>query len=40
METICEGAFYGCSSLTEVIFHDFFGLEDWAFSKTQIKLYT
>ena len=40
VEMFREGCFYGCSSLTEVIFHDFFGLEDWAFSKTQIKLYT
>ena len=40
VEMFREGCFYGCSSLTEVIFNDFFGLEDWAFSKTQIKLYT
>ena len=34
-----EGCFYGCSSLNDVTFNEFFGLEDWAFSKTQIKLY-
>ena len=34
-----EGAFYGCTSLNNVVFNEFFGLEDWAFSKTQITLY-
>ena len=34
-----EGCFYGCASLTEVTFGPYFGLEDWAFSKTPVKLY-
>ena len=34
-----EGAFYGCSNLTDVTFGPYFGLEDWAFSKTPVKLY-
>ena len=34
-----EGCFYGCSNLTDVTFGPYFGLEDWAFSKTPIKLY-
>ena len=40
VEMFREGCFYGCSSLTDVTFNEFFGLEDWAFSKTPIKLYT
>ena len=40
VEMFREGCFYGCSSLTDVTFNAFFGLEDWAFSKTPIKLYT
>ena len=39
VEMFREGAFYGCSSLNDVTFNEFFGLEDWAFSKTLIKLY-
>ena len=34
-----EGCFYGCSNLTDVTFGPYFGLEDWAFSKTPVKLY-
>ena len=40
VEMFREGCFYGCSSLTDITFNEYFGLEDWAFSKTQIKLYT
>ena len=39
VEMFREGCFYGCSSLNDVTFNEFFGLEDWAFSKTQITLY-
>ena len=39
VEMFREGCFYGCSSLNDVTFNEFFGLEDWAFSKTLIKLY-
>ena len=39
VEMFREGAFYGCTSLNNVVFNEFFGLEDWAFSKTQITLY-
>ena len=39
VEMFREGCFYGCSSLKDVTFNEFFGLEDWAFSKTQITLY-
>ena len=34
-----EGCFYGCSNLTDVTFGPYFGLEDFAFSKTPVKLY-
>ena len=34
VEMFREGAFYGCSSLSDVTFPDFFGVEDWAFTKT------
>jgi hypothetical protein len=34
-----EGCFYGCSNLTDVTFGPYFGLEDWAFSKTPVVLY-
>ena len=40
VEMFREGCFYGCSSLTDITFGAFFSLEDWAFSKTPIKLYT
>lgn len=33
-----EGAFYGCSNLTNVTFGTYFGLEDWAFSRTPVTL--
>ena len=39
VEMFREGCFYGCSSLSDVTFNEYFGLEDWAFSKTLIKLY-
>ena len=39
VEMFREGCFYGCSSLSDVTFSEYFGLEDWAFSKTLIKLY-
>ena len=29
-----EGAFYGCSNLTDVTFNPAFGVEDWSFAKT------
>ena len=34
VEMFREGAFYGCSNLTDVTFNTYFGLEDWAFAKT------
>ncbi|MBE6951476.1 MAG: hypothetical protein E7451_09105 [Ruminococcaceae bacterium] len=34
VETICEGAFYGCSALKDLTFADNVTIEDWAFSKT------
>ena len=34
VEMFREGAFYGCSNLTDVTFNTYFGLEDWAFVKT------
>ncbi len=29
-----EGAFYGCSNMTDVTFNPAFGVEDWSFAKT------
>ena len=40
VEMFREGCFYGCSSLTDITFGAFFSIEDWAFSKTPVKLYT
>ena len=34
VETICEGAFYGCSGLENLTFAEGVVIEDWAFSKT------
>ena len=31
---ICEGAFYGCSALTDVTLNDAVTIGDWAFSKS------
>ena len=37
-ERILEGAFYGCSGLTDVTFAEGVVIEDWAFSKTPVVL--
>ena len=34
VETICQGAFYGCSGLEHLTFAEGVVIEDWAFSKT------
>ena len=38
VEYIREGAFYGCSSLTNVTFADGVIIEDWAFTRTNVTL--
>ncbi|MBQ7229555.1 MAG: leucine-rich repeat protein, partial [Oscillospiraceae bacterium] len=38
VDTICEGAFYGCSALTDVTLGDAVVIGDWAFSKTGVSL--
>ena len=38
VEYIREGAFYGCSSLEDVTFAEGVVIEDWAFSRTNVKL--
>ena len=38
VEYICEGAFYGCTSLTDVEFAADVTIGDWAFSKTAVTM--